>query len=80
MKKIGFLFLFCVFLTQCKKKNEPLEDCLCIEIYAPVCAGGQQYSNVCKAQCDGFTENEIIPIEIPEEGMIVEVNCSLPAT
>lgn len=57
------------------------DECLCTEEYMPVCAGGVQYSNVCKATCAGFEESEISTIQIPQEeidrGILVSVDCSL---
>ena len=47
----------------------------------PVCAGGEQYSNFCKATCAGYSEDEISVIEIPQEeidrGILISVDCSL---
>ena len=62
----------------CKMNQE--EPCYCTEEYRPVCAGGNQYSNKCKAKFEGFNENEILEILTQEEldtVMLVEVNCSL---
>lgn len=41
------------------------EDCICIEIYEPVCGCNQKtYSNSCFAACDGITSYE--PGECPQ--------------
>jgi hypothetical protein len=35
---------------------ETIDECICPEIYAPVCANGKTYGNSCEAQCAGETE------------------------
>lgn len=74
MKKF---LLILPFLFSC---NHNTEECFCTEEYNPVCAGNNQYSNPCKAQCDGFENSEITILLTQEEinsGMLVEVNCSI---
>ncbi len=43
-------------------KEDPKEDCVCIEIYQPVCGCNDvTYANSCKAECMGimdYTEGE----------------------
>lgn len=58
------IFLFTlIFNTSCNKTDE---DCICIEIYAPVCGNdGQTYGNSCIAECAGVTYSEgVCPTEI----------------
>jgi len=36
------------------------EECVCIEVYNPVCVeGDKEYSNSCYAECDGYMEYEV---------------------
>jgi hypothetical protein len=30
-----------------------VQPCLCMKIFQPVCAGGQNYGNSCEAECNG---------------------------
>lgn len=62
--KIGSLLLGLFLLFGgCKKKNEAVEECVCYLLYAPVCAGGKAYDNDCMARCDGYTDEEMTPID-----------------
>ncbi len=56
MKK---LLLILPFIFSC---NQNTEDCFCTEEYIRVCAGGVEYSNFCKATCEGYSEDEITTI------------------
>ena len=52
---LGTVILSC---DKCKT-IEVLEDCLCIEIYAPVCGcDNVTYSNSCHAECAGIEDYE----------------------
>ena len=65
-------------LFSCKMNQD--EPCFYTEEYRPVCTGGNQYSNKCKAKCEGFNENEISEILTQEKldtGVQVKVNCPL---
>ncbi|MBK8441880.1 MAG: hypothetical protein IPL35_00040 [Sphingobacteriales bacterium] len=42
------LLLYCFPLI-----NYAQTDCVCAEIYAPVCAAGVTYGNACEAECNG---------------------------
>ena len=71
---------FLLILSLLFSCNHNTEECFCTEEYNPVCAGYNQYSNPCKAKCDGFENSEITILLTQEEintGMLVEVNCSI---
>ena len=72
------LLIGLLLFISCADKEDP---CFCTEEYMPVCAGGEQYSNFCKATCAGYSEDEISVIEIPQEeidrGILISVDCSL---
>ncbi|MFK7772114.1 MAG: Kazal-type serine protease inhibitor [Saprospiraceae bacterium] len=65
MKNLLLLLIFVgilIFNSSCTKDEG---DCVCIEIYAPVCGDdGKTYSNSCYAECAGVTFSEgACPIE-----------------
>lgn len=43
----------------------PGGSCACIDNFAPVCANGTQYENVCRAKCDNVTDFEQGPCPAP---------------
>jgi hypothetical protein len=59
-----FLFFAGTALVSCCDKNDDLDciadlqdDCVCIEIYDPVCGcNNVTYSNSCFAECNGITD------------------------
>lgn len=58
--KILLSLILLSFVISCNKEDDCLddrkEDCVCIEIYQPVCgSNGNTYSNSCFAECDGIT-------------------------
>ena len=65
MKNLLILLSIITLVTTNFSCKEDLEDCVCIEIYQPVCGNdGQEYSNSCKAECAGVTFSEgVCPIE-----------------
>ena len=58
---------FLLILSLLFSCNHNTEECFCTEEYNPVCAGYNQYSNPCKAQCDGFENSEITILLTQEE-------------
>ena len=57
----GLVLLF----FSCKKQQQ--EPCLCTKEYRPVCAGGQQFSNPCLAECAGYDPDEIVALGDTEQ-------------
>merc|ERR1719204_362418 len=52
----GFTTIESVDESGCVTDCECVDECVCIEIWDPVCADGTTYSNECTAGCDGHTE------------------------
>jgi hypothetical protein len=56
---ISLVFISTLFFS-CKKDTcveKPKDDCMCYEIYAPVCGcNNVTYSNDCHAECAGITD------------------------
>ncbi|MEM6964681.1 MAG: Kazal-type serine protease inhibitor [Bacteroidota bacterium] len=54
VKIFSLAFLILSLNSGCKNKDQ--EECVCTEIYAPVCgSNGEVYSNSCYAACAGVT-------------------------
>ncbi|MEY2970817.1 MAG: hypothetical protein RLZZ599_1190 [Bacteroidota bacterium] len=65
---LGALTLSACTTWQSVKDVEPSNpDCICTMEYDPVCVQGAgvilRYSNLCNAQCDGFTVDDLIDCE-----------------
>ncbi len=63
MKNLSLILA--VFALMAMKCKEDLSDCVCIEIYAPVCGeDGVQYDNSCFAECEGVEYTDgFCPVE-----------------
>ncbi len=47
-----------------------VQPCLCMKIFQPVCAGGQNYGNSCEAECHGhktWTEGDCAAAPAPKK-------------
>jgi hypothetical protein len=55
---LGIMLLFIGF-TRCSPIIEENVDVVCIEIYEPVCAGGETFSNSCYAEKVGYSNDRI---------------------
>ena len=58
MKKIWIIFL--LFISCSPILNEE-EEIFCYELYQPVCAGGELFSNDCYAMKAGYKNEELTP-------------------
>tara|TARA_B100000925_G_scaffold49964_1_gene32562 strand:+ start:1628 stop:1891 length:264 start_codon:yes stop_codon:yes gene_type:complete len=78
IKHFRYFFIGLLLFISCSNEEQL---CACTKEYMPVCAGGEQYSNFCKATCAGYSEDEISVIEIPQEeidrGILISVDCSI---
>tara|TARA_B100000085_G_C18161521_1_gene357631 strand:- start:12 stop:242 length:231 start_codon:yes stop_codon:yes gene_type:complete len=50
------LFFVAMLAASCMREENQV---VCLEIYEPVCAGGEIYSNECYAMKAGFDNNEL---------------------
>ena len=58
------LTLLALSFFQCKCDDDSSNDCVCIEIYAPVCGDdGIVYDNSCYAECAGVTYTDGFCVE-----------------
>ena len=55
------LFLFAMLLTLCSPILNEEEEQFCYELYQPVCAGGELFSNDCYAMKAGYDNDELTP-------------------
>lgn len=55
----GVLLLLIAFTQGCSPIIDENVDIYCIEIYQPVCAGGETFSNSCYAEKAGYSNDEI---------------------
>ncbi len=46
-------------------KIDDAQNCICMEMYAPVCYKGKNYSNSCFAGCEGAKEGDYTQGECP---------------
>jgi len=68
-KKMGILDYLAAFLiimlaviaASCNPILDEEEYIVCIEIYQPVCAGGELYPNTCYAEREGYSNDDISP-------------------
>ena len=59
MKNLVLLLSFLILVTTNYSCKDTEEDCVCIEIYQPVCGNdGNEYANSCKAECAGVTYSD----------------------
>ena len=73
-----FFWLLILFIAACKQQDSTA--CICTSEYNPVCAGDLQYTNPCKAKCDGYKDSQISILLTEEQiaaGMMVSVDCSI---
>ena len=57
----GALFIMAMLLASCSPILNEEEDVICYELYQPVCAGGELFSNDCYAMKAGYDNDELTP-------------------
>ena len=55
------LFLLAMLAASCSPILNEEEETFCYEIYQPVCAGGELFSNDCYAMKAGYKNEELTP-------------------
>ncbi len=63
--KISILLFILLSCNSTPKQEKEVKisdpnNCMCIEVFQPVCFKGKTYSNGCHAQCAGAKDSEIV--------------------